>query len=121
MRAIIDGKRYDTETAKVVAEWANTYDRGDFHHYSEALYLTPKGAWFLHGEGNASSPYNDELLVEVMAARLAWMISMRIHSDKQLRAEMRAEMNSALARARLVDSAGRYRGDTAEDLWINAG
>ena len=23
--------------------------------------------------------------------------------------------------ARLVDSAGRYRGNTAEDLWINAG
>ena len=63
----------------------------------------------------------DELLVEVMAARLAWMISMRIHSDKQLRAEMRAEMDRAVARARIVDASGRYRGDTAEDLWINAG
>lgn len=59
----------------------------------------------------------DEMLVEVMAARLAWMIGMRIHSDKQLRAETRAEMDRAIARAKVVDAAARYESEAPEPLW----
>lgn len=54
---IIDGKRYNTETATLVAEWANTYDYGDFKHCEEDLYLTPKGAWFTLGSGGPLSKY----------------------------------------------------------------
>lgn len=57
MKKIINGKRYDTDKAQCVAEYANTYDRGDFHWYEEALYQTPSGSWFLAGEGHAASKY----------------------------------------------------------------
>ena len=57
MKKIIDGKRYNTETAELVAEWSNGYDCNDFKHCSEDLYRTPKGAWFIHGAGGAMSKY----------------------------------------------------------------
>jgi hypothetical protein len=57
MRSIIDGKRYDTETATEVAEFANGDDRSNFHFFAETLYLTAKGSWFLFGRGHARSPY----------------------------------------------------------------
>ena len=57
MKAIIDGKRYATDKAECIAEWHSTYDSQDFAWYSEALYHTANGAWFLACEGNASSPY----------------------------------------------------------------
>ena len=63
----------------------------------------------------------DELLVEVMASRLAWLIGMRIHADKQLRAEIRGEMNAAIARAKLLDASGRYAANPQEELWVNMG
>lgn len=52
-KKIIDGKLYNTETADLVAEWHNGLGSGDFNSRSEELYLTKKGAWFLHGEGGA--------------------------------------------------------------------
>ena len=58
MRAIIEGKRYDTETAEEVAEYHSPHLRGDFHKFSETLYRTRRGRWFLVGEGNAASPYS---------------------------------------------------------------
>ena len=54
---IIDGKRYSTDTATKVASWQNSYGYSDFHHMEEDLYITPKGAWFLVGEGGALSKY----------------------------------------------------------------
>lgn len=58
MKRIIDSKRYDTDKADQIA----TYDHGytnDFTWYSEELYRTAKGAWFLAGEGNAASPWSE--------------------------------------------------------------
>jgi hypothetical protein len=55
MKAIIEGKRYDTTKAELVAAWSNGYNPGDFHRADEDLYLTPKGAWFIAGEGGALS------------------------------------------------------------------
>ena len=58
MKAIINGKRYNTETANLVASWSNGYYVSDFHHCAEDLYVTRKGAWFLSGEGGPMSKYS---------------------------------------------------------------
>jgi hypothetical protein len=57
MRAVIEGKRYDTETATEVASVENGHNVSDFHYFTEALYRTARGNWFLAGWGNARSPY----------------------------------------------------------------
>jgi hypothetical protein len=58
MKKVIDGKVYNTETAKEVHSWENHFFRNDFHHCEEALYRTKKGAWFLCGSGGAMSKYS---------------------------------------------------------------
>lgn len=50
MRVIIDGLRYDTETATEIAT-ATQGRRGDFAFAEETLYRTPRGRYFLHGYG----------------------------------------------------------------------
>lgn len=57
MRKIISGKAYDTTTGKKIAEKDNGYYCNDFNYACETLYKTPKGGWFLYGEGGASSAY----------------------------------------------------------------
>jgi hypothetical protein len=51
MRKVIDGKRYDTDQAQLVASWDNGQNRGDFKRYEEDLYRTKKGNWFVHKAG----------------------------------------------------------------------
>lgn len=58
MKAIIEGKRYDTETATELARWDSGHNPGDFHRLEETLYKTPKGSYFLHGEGGAFTQYS---------------------------------------------------------------
>ena len=58
MKKIINGKVYDTATAKKVASWYSSYARIDFHYYEEELYQKKTGEFFLYGEGNAASPYS---------------------------------------------------------------
>lgn len=58
MKKIINGKVYDTATAKKVASWYSSYARNDFHYYEEELYQKKTGEFFLSGEGNAASPYS---------------------------------------------------------------
>jgi len=57
MKAIIDGKRYDTETAELIAEWSNGLGYSDFKHCEEDLYRTRKGTWFISGAGGPLSSY----------------------------------------------------------------
>lgn len=57
MKRIIDGKVYNTETAEEIASWHNGYYGGDFKRCEESLYRTPKGSWFLAGEGGPMSKY----------------------------------------------------------------
>ena len=66
MMRIIDGKRYNTETATKVASWGNNLGRRDFNNVDETLYVTAKKNWFLHGEGGASSAW------AVSAGQNAW-------------------------------------------------
>lgn len=58
MKKIINGKVYDTETAKKVASWYSDYGLTDFHYYEESLYRKKTGEFFIYGEGNAASPYS---------------------------------------------------------------
>ena len=56
MKKVIDGKVYDTETAEQIA--STTFSKyGDLTYWSEKLYRTRKGNWFIAGEGGAMSPY----------------------------------------------------------------
>lgn len=54
---IINGKRYNTETATEVAHYWNGLGGNDFRNLNETLYRTPKGAWFLVGSGGAMTQY----------------------------------------------------------------
>ena len=58
MKRIIDGKRYNTETATQIATWTNGHNYGDFYYCKEVLYRTAKGAFFLHGESGAVGKYS---------------------------------------------------------------
>jgi hypothetical protein len=52
---IINGKRYDTETADRVAYVGNNLGVSDFGYEVTHLYRTKKGAWFIAGEGGPRS------------------------------------------------------------------
>jgi len=55
MKKIINGKKYDTETAKRIASHDQTH--GSFSDYYEQLFLKATGEFFLYGEGSAGSSY----------------------------------------------------------------
>ena len=56
MKAVIDGKKYDTEIAEQIAEDGYSYS-GDFRYWYEVLYRTKKGNFFVAGEGGALTKY----------------------------------------------------------------
>lgn len=56
MRKVINGKLYDTEKARKIAEWSDGYPR-DFGYVSETLYRKRTGEYFIHGEGGPQSAY----------------------------------------------------------------
>jgi len=56
MRKVIEGKLYNTETAEMVA--TDSYSHyGDRGYWSQEIYRTKRGNWFLCGEGGAMSKY----------------------------------------------------------------
>lgn len=57
MKKIINGKKYDTETANAVGAYANSGRWCDFTHYEETLYQKRTGEYFLHGEGGPMTKY----------------------------------------------------------------
>lgn len=58
MKKVINGKLYNTETARRCGEFEPNPYRSDFSWYSETLYQKKTGEFFLHGDGNAASPYS---------------------------------------------------------------
>ena len=56
MKRIIDGKRYDTETAEEVG-FAKHGSTRDFEYYEETLYCKRTGEYFIHGYGHGASRY----------------------------------------------------------------
>lgn len=62
MKAIINGKRYDTDKSTKLASASSHCGRSDFGWWRETLYRTPRsGAYFLAGEGHARSHYATNL------------------------------------------------------------
>lgn len=57
MKRTIEGRRFDTQTAEEIASWDNGHYGGDFNRQQETLYKSPKGQYFVHGEGGALSAY----------------------------------------------------------------
>ena len=56
MKKIINGKLYNTDTARQVGSWdSNITDR--LYWVSETLYQKQRGEFFLHGEGGPGSKY----------------------------------------------------------------
>jgi hypothetical protein len=56
MKAIINGKRYDTEKATLIGSASSDAGRSDFRFFREELYVTPRsGRYFVAGEGGAMS------------------------------------------------------------------
>ena len=62
MKQVIKGKRYDTDTAKYIAE-ISSREQGigpsDFRYWSETLYMKRTGEFFLFGEGGPMSRYSE--------------------------------------------------------------
>ena len=61
MKKIINGKRYDTETAEYIGSTSWGDGPRDFNYWSEELYRKRTGEFFLHGEGGANSKYREEI------------------------------------------------------------
>lgn len=55
MKKIINGRRYDTDTAQKVAEWDCGCARNDFSYVEETLYQKRTGEFFLYGIGGPAS------------------------------------------------------------------
>lgn len=56
MKAVIEGKRYDTETATEIDRYSWGM-QGDFGRIEEYLYVTKNGAYFTAGSGGANTKY----------------------------------------------------------------
>ena len=57
MKKNINGKTYNTETAKKIAEWDNGLSYNDFDFCSEELYCKRTGEYFLYGSGGARTSW----------------------------------------------------------------
>lgn len=57
MKRIINGKRYDTDTAKFIKTYSSGLSISDFRYYDESLYLKKTGEFFLYATGNGASKY----------------------------------------------------------------
>lgn len=57
MKKIINGKKYDTETASKAGSWSNGGGWRDFSHFEEILYRKKTGEFFLYGEGGPMTKY----------------------------------------------------------------
>lgn len=60
MNKIINGKKYNTETAKELGCWDNGFPHNDFSYCQETLYLKKTGEYFLYGEGGALTQYSEK-------------------------------------------------------------
>ena len=57
MKKIKNNKVYDTQTARKLGEYTPSQYKSEFSWYCETLFQKKTGEFFLHGEGNATSPY----------------------------------------------------------------
>jgi len=68
MKKIICKVEYDTEISEIV-EKRTFGELGDPKGYEETLYKTPNGKFFLYVNGGAESPYTEENITRMSAAK----------------------------------------------------
>ena len=59
MKKIINGKTYNTETAKALCEWDNG-EYGNLTYLEETLYRKRTGEYFLYGLSGAAGKYAEQ-------------------------------------------------------------
>ena len=59
MRMIINGRKYDTETADCIGSFDNGRSYTDFRHLSESLFRKKNGEFFLYGSGGPMTEYKE--------------------------------------------------------------
>lgn len=57
-KKVINGRMYNTETAKAIKFYANGGGWRDFSHFEETLYRKKTGEFFLAGEGGPMTKYS---------------------------------------------------------------
>lgn len=57
MKKIINGRKYDTDTAKFLVSESNGLGYRDFGYCEETLYRKKNGEFFLYGEGGPMTKY----------------------------------------------------------------
>lgn len=55
MKKVIDGKTYNTDTAKLIVAKDSNLPHNDLDYWYEELYQTKDGDYFIYGEGGAAS------------------------------------------------------------------
>lgn len=60
MKKIINGKKYNTETAECLGSDSHLY-RGDLDFWNKELYRKKTGEFFIYGEGGPRSEYGREV------------------------------------------------------------
>ena len=61
MKKIINGRLYDTDTAKELAAIDNGYGAGNAFYSKTALFQKKNGEYFIYGEGGPMSEYGDSV------------------------------------------------------------
>ena len=67
MKKIIEGRAYDTKTARILGEWSNDLPPSDFRYHAKTLYQTPRGAYFMHVSGGYLTKLRGSELIVVMS------------------------------------------------------
>ena len=61
MKQIIDGKKYNTDTATRICDTSNDCSRSDFNFENSDLFVTPRGSYFIAGSGGARSRFSQRV------------------------------------------------------------
>ena len=81
MKKIIKGSVFDTTTAKHLGGYSHLKP-GDFAYYSENLYKTRSGKYFIHGVGGSASIYAEQVSQnEWEAGKTIFAVSMERAKD----------------------------------------
>ncbi len=61
MKRVINGRLYNTETAKHIGNYYNDLSYDDFNYFDEDLYLKKTGEFFLAGSSGAFGKYAESV------------------------------------------------------------
>jgi len=72
MKKFINNKVYNTETAQLIKEYWNGYEKGDDYYQLERLYMTENGDIFLYCDGGKYTQYEGNEDIIPLEPRDAW-------------------------------------------------